>query len=397
MRLALAALLLSCAPNANTSTATTSTASPTTNPPPPSGWRLAPGEKILGSNHAHIHRRGHGYGSASSAQQLDVLRGLGANFIAVTSFAFQPTSTSDSLVGYGPDAFTGTQFPKGAPKGKELHDSSMTDGDLKAEVEHAHARGLRVAFKPHLWAGDFGSGQWHGTVHQSSDVGHAHWWQSYRAYILSEGRRAAACSADMIVIGTELVQMTTSTDATTQQRQDAEWRSLINDVRAVFGGSVTYAAHWSDEAFALTFWDALDLVGVSAYFPLDAPLHTDGDDASVDELAAAWAPHTAKLAALAAAHPQQPLVFLELGFRAVRGNHRTPWSTDNRGAVRDDDEQARAYAATARVLQQAPWWRGALLWKTFTDPALADEEGDGTSYSFTDRKAATVIKTWFNP
>lgn len=388
MRLALAALLLlSCAPNATNPTTADPTTANSTTTTPTAGWRLAPGEKILGSNHAHIHRRGHGYGSASSAQQLDALRGLGANFIAVTSFAFQPTSTSDGLVGYGPDAFTGSLF----------RDGSMTDDDLNAEVEHAHARGLRVAFKPHLWAGDFGNGQWHGTVRQTSDVDHAHWWQSYRAYILSEARRAAACSADVIVIGTELVQMTTSTNPTTQQRQDAEWRGLIHDVRAVFSGSVTYAAHWSDEAFALTFWDALDLVGVSAYFPLDAPLRADGGDASVDELAAAWAPHAAKLAALAAAHPQQPLVFLELGFRAVRGNHRTPWSTDNRGAVRDDDEQARAYEATARVLQQAPWWRGALLWKTFTDPALADEDGDGTSYSFTDRKAATVIKAWFSP
>jgi hypothetical protein len=182
--------------------------------------------------------------------------------------------------------------------------------------------------------------------------------------------------------------MTSDVDDATTRARDAEWRGLIKDVRAVFGGSLSYAAHWDKEAFAITFWDALDVIGISAYFPLDAR-----DDASVDELVQAWGPHKAKLATLAAAHPDKPLVFLELGFRAVKGTHRTPWATG--AGVADNDAQARAYDATARALADAPWWRGALLWKSFTDPDLADEGGDGTSYSFLDRPAGAVIRQWF--
>lgn len=341
-------------------------------------WRLGPDEMILGTNHAHIHSRGHGYGSEASARQLDVLAKEGANFVALTAFAFQRTAASDGLVGYGPDALSGNL----------LRDRSMNDDDVRLEVKNAHQRGLRVALKPHLWAGDFGSGEWHGTIRQNSPAEHARWWASYRAYILSQAALAQSANADMLVLGTEMVKMTSDVDPVQARAIDAEWRGLISDVRAVFGGSLSYAAHWDKEAFAITFWDALDAIGISAYFPLDAP-----DDADVDALARAWAPHKDKLAALASAHKDKPLVFLELGFRAVKGTHRTPWATD--AGVADNDAQARAYEATARALADAPWWRGALLWKSFTDPDLADEGGDGTSYSFIGRPAGAVIRTWF--
>jgi hypothetical protein len=366
-------VVASCTPAPPSPAATT--AAPST---PAPGWRLAPNDTLWGTNHAHIHVRGHGYGSDVSAVQLRELRGTGATFVALTLFAFQRTSTADSLVGYGPEGKSATLF----------RDRSLTDDDVRREVNNAHAVGLRVALKPHLWAGDFGSGEWHGTIRQNSAAEHARWWQSYRAFVLSQAALAQSAGVEMLVLGTELVRMTTSPEATQQAALDAEWRALIRDVRAVYAGSLSYAAHWDQEAFALPFWDALDVIGVSAYFPLQAP-----DDAPVDDLVAAWAPHQAKLATLAAAHPEKPLVFLELGFRAVRGSHRAPWSLD--AGVVDDAAQARAYEATARVFADKPWWRGALLWKSFTDPSLADERGDGRSYSFLDRPSRAVVEAWF--
>ena len=56
---------------------------------------------------------------------------------------------------------------------------------------------------------------------------------------------------------------------------------LIGDVRRVYTGTLTYGANWGDEVEQITFWDALDLVGVSFYEPL-----TDAKTASVATLRA---------------------------------------------------------------------------------------------------------------
>jgi hypothetical protein len=158
-------------------------------------------------------------------------------------------------------------------------------------------------------------------------------------------------------------------------------------VRKEFAGAITYAAHWDQELGHVGFWDALDVVGVSAYFPLQA-----ADDAGVDELVQAWAPHEARLAAIAARW-NKPVVFMELGFRAATGSFRTPWAYE--GGRPDEATQARAYEATFRALGRRPWWRGALLWKTFTDPSSADEGGDGASFSFRGKEAERVVRAWF--
>ena len=334
------------------------------------GVHLLPSDFVRGVNHAHIHRRGHGYGSDISAQTMDELAGYGVNWIAVTPFAFQPTATSSSLVGYGP----------GAILHSVVKDRTMIDDDIKLEVAHAHARHIQVALKPHLWAGDFGSGEWAGTVRQDDASAHATWWASYRDFMLQEAALAESAGIDLLVLGTELRGMTIG--------HGEEWRGLVVDVRKVYRGKLTYAAHWDQEAFAIDFWDALDVIGVSAYFPLDAP-----DDADVDLLVKAWAPHKAKLAALAARYPGKPLVFLEVGFRGVRGAHRTPWVMS--GGTVDESEQARCYQATFAALHDAPWFRGVMFWKTFTDQHMADEDDDGSSYSFVGKPAGDVVRAWF--
>lgn len=45
-------------------------------------------------------------------------------------------------------------------------------------------------------------------------------------------------------------------------------RRLIRQIRRVYHGPLTYAANWSGEYKQIRFWDALDYVGIQAYFPL---------------------------------------------------------------------------------------------------------------------------------
>ncbi len=51
------------------------------------------------------------------------------------------------------------------------------------------------------------------------------------------------------------------------QKFDARWRQIIAAIRQVYHGKLTYGGNW-DSFQEVTFWDALDYIGVLAYFPL---------------------------------------------------------------------------------------------------------------------------------
>ena len=64
--------------------------------------------------------------------------------------------------------------------------------------------------------------------------------------------------ADAFIVGSEL-------DRTIQR--DSDWRRLIAAERALTLKPLSYCANWPDYQ-RVSFWDALDVIGISAYFPL---------------------------------------------------------------------------------------------------------------------------------
>jgi hypothetical protein len=320
-----------------------------------------------GVNHAHVHRRGHGYGSAASAAELATLKRLGVDWIAVTPFGYQDGVMADGITGFPGD--------EGVRRDRTLTDDALVD-----EVVSAHQLGIRVTLKPQLWSRDFWDGnEWHGTIRQTSPDAHARWWASYRAFILHYARLAERADIDLYCIGTELVEMTT--------RYPEEWRQLPAEVRQVYRGPLTYAAHWEQEFDRIPFWDTFDFIGINAYFPLDAPELTD-----IEELTAAWRPHRHRIALLQARF-NHPVLFLEIGYRPVVGTHRQPWVYT--GGEPDVYAQERAYEAVFRAFADAPWWKGTYFWKTFTDPLFAQARGDGMGFSFRGLPAEAVIWRWY--
>jgi hypothetical protein len=337
------------------------------------GQTLLALEKQRGVNFAHIHRRGHGYGSDAAAAELDSLHALGVRWIAITPFGYQHDATADEITGYpgheGRSEFFGSTDP------------SMTDDDLTRQVSDAHALGLHVTLKPHLWSRDFWhQGEWQGSIRQASDEQHARWWKSYRAFMLHYAELAEATATEQLCIGTELINMTTA--------HPDEWRTLIRDIRTVYGGALTYAAHWAAEFSAITFWDAIDYIGINEYFPLDVP-----DTASVEDLVRAWGPRREVLRSLAERYGK-PIIFMEAGFRAGRSCFRKPWA-DTRGP-RDDDCQSRGYEALFRTFGNERWWNGVYFWKSFTDPDMIEKRGSDP-FSFRRHQAQDVLQQWFSP
>ena len=147
------------------------------------------------------------------------------------------------------------------------------------------------------------------------------------------------------------------------------WRALIADVRRVYRGTLTYDANWDREVKQITFWDALDLVGVSFYYPLASKA-----DASPAELEAGAARALAGLRSLAA-RTRRPVLLAEVGYAPFAEAPLRPWE-EHRGDP-DLETQRACYEALVGALAPCDWVAGAFFWKWFSTDRIGGP-GDPT-------------------
>ena len=295
------------------------------------------------------------YASPDADLALERLADTGTNWISLIVTQYQDDISATSI-------YTTTATP--------------TDSDLVHVIEQAHALGLQVMLKPHVdlwddpshWRGQIGIG------FSASDWDA--WFSSYRDFILRYAQLAQTHGAEQFSVGCEL--------SVTESRE-AQWRGVISDIRLVYEGPLIYAANHGDES-DLAWWDALDLIGVDAYYSL-----TSKNDPTVEELKTAWAPHVATLAALSAAE-NKPIIFTEIGYRSQDGTNQHPWDWQLNGTV-DLQEQADAYTAAFESVFDQPWFAGVFWWAWETDPYQGGPCDDG--YTVYDKPAEDVLRTWY--
>lgn len=293
--------------------------------------------------YAHSMARGRGYGSPDSEASLRALAGLGASWVSLTPFGFQRTEKDTAI------RWSGTGIAE-------------SDERVAAAAAQARRAGLKVMLKPHLW---LRPPQWPGSIDPGTDEGWAAWFASYREFILHYARLAEAGKMNAFCIGNELQH------ATLHER---EWRALITEIRGVYGGPLTYGAT-AEEVFGVRFWDALDFIGVSAYFPL-----VHDATPSRPAIVAAWTPVKARLAALSRRYGRK-VVFTEIGYRSADGGAGRHWEITDAAPV-NLAAQAAAYEAFFEAAWNEPWMGGAYFWKWFSHlghsgPASNDFEFEG--------------------
>ena len=259
-----------------------------------------------------------------------------------------------------------------------IYSTSATpaDADLAHVITQAHGLGLKVMLKPHVDLADDPT-HWRGQIGQSfTTPDWSAWFGSYGEFISHYARVAQAYGADQFWVGTEL---------SASQGHESEWRSVIAGVRAVYSGTLTYAAN-HDAVDSIAWWDALDYIGVDAYFAL-----TSKDAPTVAEIKAAWEPHVADLASLAETW-SKPIIFTEIGYRSQDGTNRHPWDWQAGGTV-DLQEQADCYRAALESVYDRSWFAGVFWWNWETDPYQGGPCDDG--YAPHDKPAEDVLRTWY--
>ena len=268
-----------------------------------------------------------GYLSARSDASLEKLASLGVDAVAVVPYAFvrEPTKTIRLDV------------PTRA--------GSETDEDVIHVVRKAQALGLNVLLKPQIWV----RGGWPGDIEPLGAGADAAFFREYGRWIRHYALMAEAQQVPLLAIGTELAKMTDG--------RRTWWKTLIEDVRAVYGGKLVYAANWGKEVQQVEFWDLVDYIGVDFYYPLSFEASpTD------QELRAGFRAGLDQVRQLHEKH-DKPVLLTEIGYASTKSPWQKPHASDRVDVVSVDD-QARAYEIAFSVIErETPWVRGMYWWK----------------------------------
>ncbi len=321
----------------------------------------APAEFIRGFCFAHEgYSVYNGYMGRTAFESLVRLRELGVNGISVTPFGYirDPHRPMPLLRSEGP--------------------GSENDASLVVSAAFARRLGMSVMLKPHILLAGGGHWGWPGDVVMKNPDDWPAFFRHYRDWITHYAMLAQMYHFDLLCIGVELTQVT--------RGHAAEWRELIQHVRRFYGGPLVYAANWGEEFENITFWDALDFIGVNCYYPLSA------DSAADLGALRQGAKQVAQKIQSVARNYQQPVLITEIGF----ASRPAPWiepHRDGRGAVPDERAQAMAYEAMFEALYGREWLAGMYWWKWPT--MLSDGGPDHTGFTPNGKQAEKVVQAWF--
>ncbi|WMX48346.1 hypothetical protein RGF97_31045 [Streptomyces roseicoloratus] len=220
--------------------------------------------------------------------RLRHLADVGAGWVQITPTWFQAAADAPEV----------TRAPASAAW------QTPDDAGVRNVIARAHRHGLKVLLKPHV---DLPDGESRSSIRPRDPTT---WFASYTAFVTHYARLAAETGVEQFAVGTELEGVSGERDA---------WLDVIRAVRADYPGPLVYAANY-DEYPRVAFWDAVDLMGVDAYWPVSArPTH------DVRALERAWRPIREELARFSAEHGRR-ILFTEAGYVSQRGSTTAPYS-----------------------------------------------------------------------
>ncbi len=248
---------------------------------------------------------------------------------------------------------------------------------IKESIRLARDAGLKIMLKPQIWM----HGKWIGDLEFKSTTDWETWESSYADYILTMAQIAEENGVEIFCFGTEL--------KIAIKKRTAYWRNLIQKIRTVYSGKLTYSSNW-DSYEDVPFWDDLDYIGISAYFPL-----VDTKTPQHDELQRRWNPVRKKLSKFAKRNSKQ-ILFTEFGYMSLDGCAYRAWELEKKVSKTAINEiaQANALDALFQTFFDESYWAGGFLWKWF--PNGEGHEGyPAKDYTPQGKLAETILKKWY--
>jgi hypothetical protein len=231
------------------------------------------------------------------------------------------------------------------------------------------------------------------------------WFDNYTAFAVHFAQMSQQHHLPFFIIGDGLSSLTYDTDSTNAKadpkgivskpgdscpdkaagRRECEWRHVVHAIKsanypaltsnaaltgAAYTGKLIYAASWTHDPFPqtggatmsefdhITWWDAVDFIGVDANFPLTK----DEPDAPVTRLQDAWHGQGQRLGGEGNIYQrletvsdsfQRPMVFTGVQYAS-----ESSANTGNPNGDADEEEQYDDMQALIMTFSDASWWAG---------------------------------------
>ena len=281
----------------------------------------------------------------AARKSISRLASLGANAVVFISFMEQERPDSQQV----------------------RRSNAVTMHQLKKAISYARAHKLHVTLKPQMLV----YGSWAGEINHRSAYEWDLWFNNYSREIIEYAIFAQEQGVDAFVIGTELAKASAHVN----------WPRLISQLRRVFRGQLTYAAHNAEGVRAFPSWNMLDAVSLTFYPSLGVSSKRASMQARVDV--------AVEELRLAAAAINRPLWVMEVGIPSAQGASEKPWEWQSLKHSRVDLAlQSEVLDIWLRALDQ-PWVDGVYIWAWYSN-ARAGGQRD-TDYTPQNKPAEDVI------
>ncbi|MBR3307759.1 MAG: glycosyl hydrolase family 53 [Lachnospiraceae bacterium] len=260
---------------------------------------------------------------------------------------------------------------------------NVTDRDLMAVIENAHEHGVKVCLKPTLNSRD---GIWRARIAfpDNGQLGEDRYWdewfEAYGAFMLYYARLAEETGCEMLCVGCEMCGT---------ENRERQWRELIAGIRKAYGGKLSYNTNHGHE-FDVRWYDAVDYVGTSAYFPVGS-----GGCSTADGMAERWKDVCRQMKEV---HERwgKPVLFMEIGCRSAQGCSAMPWDFEHKELPHDEEEQAAFYESCLRVFSEEEWFAGCFWWDwSSTIYDTPEDAAAENGFNIHLKKAEQVLKEWY--
>ena len=166
---------------------------------------------------------------------------------------------------------------------------------------------------------------------------------------------------DMLFVGSELSSL---------QNLEKYWSSLIENVRSVYRGAVSYSANW-DDWNSVSFHNDLDILGINGYFPLErigsesesfnASAQINSAHVSSAYLRSMLLPHLSALK-LWSRENQTAIFFSEVGYPDHSLALQQPWNPGTPNSRYQPELQVEGYRAFLDVFGDADFSKGIFFY-----------------------------------
>jgi hypothetical protein len=291
-----------------------------------------------------------GFISGSKSRSSDFIKGM---TVSCQTWGYEWTTpemnaTMVELKNLGANSISIHPYARVFENGQIKYRKNRQSHHIMTPISWGKELNIKIMIKPHLayWRTKF---RWRGDIDFENEQDWEVFFRDYCEWIVYIASIAEKGGAQIFCIGTELMN---------SLKYENEWRHIISEIRKVYSGKITYAANW-DKYQQVLFWDALDYIGIQAYFPL-----VNNEIPSREQIILGWDRVYEQIIPFAESLNKR-IIFTEIGYDISENAAREPWQSGSTDPAKGGYMQRLCLEIALDKAHKFNQMAGLFLWKWF--------------------------------